>query len=263
MQTKAIAGQKSWVTGDTITAAALSALPGNTIRTEVTEEVVRGGSTGRVCVMHDILGPYVEAQARVLTARDAAPRHPLLVGMLAVHAVLHLRQWIRGKHSSLCLAARTEHGLWGLQPGSIDPMHALHSGRIQTRDIAVAAALTVCGFAPLDYAGEVFTLSSTGLPIADYITAQPCTPAPAALVQRAETRNELGTRMLSVQLTEPQHPMSIAVAAAWRYRYLRHLIETGPRIIHLRPYVGAALCALVASDATGRVMDKVERHFRL
>jgi hypothetical protein len=267
LERRVIAGQQSWVTTDTLAAAVLSAQPGNTVRTEVTEQVIRGHTTGKVSVVHDLRGPHIAAQVRALTVQTEPA---LVIGMAAVRAVVQLRHWAEGKLRALRLQPRSHSGAapwpthYELEEDTEDSLYREPAvGRIQTQDRALAAALTVCGFPLVDQASGSWFISGLHKPLRDYATPQQAHQQPAALVQRAEPLNELGTRQLAIQQTEPEHPMCHAIICAWRYLYLRHRIDHGTRIIHIQPNPGSALCAMVSSDATGTVMDRVQRHFRL
>lgn len=259
---------EGWIqTTNTKIAACLGAL-GIPIRTDVCQDERTGRhlttffcglSSALPGMRHETEGVLRDWKSGALEKSD--PWHPFLCGLRAEHNYeLLLDAQARGRRLRLAAVAGGHATLYA--DGDETPQMKSAASVVQTRDLSLAAALGTLGLPVIRMAGQTGTLAYTlpqlGHALLRFPSGEVVRWDAATIMRRAEP----GRLDLLLERTEPHHPLVAAYNARHVHNCLRrHLHETGRLVLLRKPCSMRA--AYVSENASGRVMDRVARHFQI
>lgn len=257
---KSIAAPAYTRTTSVDTAAALSVL-GVEIKPDLSEDRVTGKSWKSLLIGLDslpddaVIGEAPNHNTKMIMSlvrtgklQEVDPHHPVLDGLRACKAADTLALWSKTgtSHMQFKVAGAER---WLMQPGQLPPSISQLPGLLGTRDLKLAAALTVLGFQLLRLEGSA--------PDALFVFG-------SALFMPPECPQILCTAYRNGTLLQisPEHPLLwVKQTLSNKDAILDMMRSRLPLVLIRAPNTGRA--SLVSSNAKGSTMDRVKRHLRI
>lgn len=255
----------AWQTDNTKLAAALGLL-----QFRITTQVSVDSRSGKTYTQFFVdaesvdskyqLGPLL-ANWHNGTLEKGAPLHPFLQGIRSEHNYDCMLDAQGPQQRRLRLVGVANGHATEYRDGEELPEMINQKAVLQLADLSLVAALGTLGIPVIkrEYNGKfnVYTVPVLGHPLRDR-NGQVIRYNALEIAARMEQ----GKKPLKIEVTDPTHPL---LPAYWTRQIhgqlLRHL-GTEKKILVVRPE-GTQRIAFISENATGRVMDKVNNHFKL
>jgi hypothetical protein len=189
----------------------------------------------------------------------AHPLHPLCVMMHAQHNYDRLMDWQkRGTSMALQGVAGQQLCIYKLAP-----VPHFEGPFLWSEDLALCAAVALAGVPVVGIQGSEgmhrYRLPASGYALRS-AAGVPLPPvAAAALMQRDPVPTD--PLRLALEVSEPLHPVCLAYDALHARACLKKQLESGLPLL-LMQQSGSQRQALITMNSTGRVMERVNQHFK-
>lgn len=211
---------------------------------------------GRYADCHKLVKDYENGELE-----KADPWHPFLCGLRCEHNYTMLQDaQHQGRRIRLVPVAGGFAAAY--RDGDELPQFVFAKETIQLADLSLAAALGTLGIPVIRITGSkgsrMYTLPRYGHELTIHPSSEVRKWDAHVLAQRATP----GQLELRLELDEPSHPVVAAYNCRHVYNQLRrHLGQTGKLVLIRDPQTMRA--AYVSENASGRVLDRVQRHMRV